>query len=477
MKNLILINAIWVMMVACGNVKSQAPALSNPDDENYHVSDSLKKYIAFDQKQIALTNATVVDGTGGAIKTGQTIIIAHGYIKDIGDKEEVRIPAGSTIIEAKGKTIIPGIVGVHNHLHIPGFPFIGDVATKLYLASGVTTIQTCGAALPDREIAIANRIAKGEQLGPDVITSGPYFTGEGGNASMIIPRNEQHIRDTMQYWIKRGVSWFKVYRHTKPEDLKIILDEAHRNNCKVTGHFCSITFEEAIRLGIDGIEHGLNSASDFRTGKEDGMCNGGRAYMDELIISSPEVKKLHRLMIEHGVFLTSTLSIFESSIPHRAIADERTLKAMSPYLLNQYHENRSSAAGAQYDSIRENRLKRIMEFEYQFSKMGGLLGSGVDAGRHNLPGYGDQRNFELLREAGFTTAEAVQIMTSNGAKIVDRENIGAIAIGKRADLVILHGDLDKDESVIRQVEYVFKNGIGYDSRKILKETDGKVGLE
>ena len=139
---------------------------------------------------------------------------------------------------------------------------------------------------------------------------------------MIIPRDENHIRDTMQYWIGQGVTWFKVYRHTTPDDLKIILDEAHRNGCKVTGHLCSITFEEATDLGIDGIEHGLNSASDFRINKDYGICNGDRKYMDQLVTSGPEVKSMQQHMIDNGVFLTSTLSIYETSVPHRAYADE-----------------------------------------------------------------------------------------------------------------------------------------------------------
>lgn len=118
-----------------------------------------------------------------------------------------------------------------------------------------------------------------------------------------------------------------------------------------------------------------------------------------------------------------------------------------------------------------------MAFNYQFYKMGGLLGSGTDPGRHNLPGYGDQRDFQLLVEAGFSVEEAIQVMTSNGAAIIERSNIGSIAIDKRADFVILNGDLTKDPSVIKKVETVFKNGIGYDSPKIISFTDGLVGLE
>lgn len=230
----IFFQIIAVIFGVCINTSTREVGLFHEEISRHTISESLKKYVVSDAKNIAITNVRIIDGTGNTSKSGQTILIENGYFKQIGAKEAIKIPEGFKIINAAGKTIIPGMVGVHYHLHIPGFPFIGEVAAKLYLASGVTTIQTCGAALPDQEIALAQQIADGRHPGPDIVTSGPYFTGPGGNPGMIIPRDEKHIRDTMQYWIGQGVTWFKVYRHTTPDDLKIILDEAHRNGCKVT---------------------------------------------------------------------------------------------------------------------------------------------------------------------------------------------------------------------------------------------------
>lgn len=462
-------------LLSCKNTSGNS--FNKIENQNIRPSDSLLSCVNYQEDLIAFTNATLVDGTGKSIKPNQTIIIENGVFKTIGNNNEIDIPESITTINLTGKTIIPGIVGMHNHLHIPRFPFVGNIASKLYLASGVTTIQTCGAASPEQELILSKNIAQEKQIGPDIIPSAPFITGEGGNPNMIIPRNEQHLRDTMQYYIKRGVKWFKVYRNTKPEDLKIILDEAHKNDCKVRGHLCSITFEEATKLGIDGIEHGLNSTSDFRTNKEYGMCNGSREYIDELIIDSPKVQRLQQLMIDNGVFLTSTLSIYEASIPNRAYADSRALKAMSPYLRNEYKARRNRFDKSINDLTREKRLKRIMQFEYQYYKMGGLLCSGVDAGRHVLPGFGDQRNYQLLREAGFTTEEAIKVMTYNGAKALGRSDIGTIQKGKRADFVILNGNLLNDISAIEKVETVFKNGIGYDSKLILEKTHSQFGKE
>jgi hypothetical protein len=452
------------------------PLITSSDLQEELGKNPLKKYIKYNSKALAFTNTTIVDGTGSAIKYNQTLLIENGIFSAVGNSDKIKIPKKATIINLKGKTIIPGIVGMHNHLHIPQFPDVGDVAAKLYLASGITTIQTCGAASPYKELELSKKIANGNQIGPDIIPSAPFITGVGGNPNMIIPRNETHLRDTIQHWLNQGVKWFKVYRNITPDDLKIVIDEAHKNNAKVRGHLCSVTFEEASKWGIDAIEHGLNSTSDFRTKKEFGVCGGSREYIDEIDIDSPQVIELQRLMIDNGVVLTSTLSVFEASIPNRAIADERTLQAMSPYLKNQYFKRRKAFDEQLNDLTRNNRLKRIMQFEHQYFKLGGILCSGVDAGRHVLPGFGDHRNYQLLIEANFSTEEAIQIMTSNGAKALERSDIGKIQVGKKADLVILNGNLVEDSSIIKNVETVFKSGFGYDPKKILNETTSEFGV-
>ena len=114
-------------------------------------------YVKYNSKIIALTNANVFDGNGNSAKTNQTLIFVNGYFQSIGQNSVIDIPKNATIINLIGKTIIPGIMGINNHLHIPHFPFIGVEASKLYLASGVTTIKTCGSASPDKEIELSEK--------------------------------------------------------------------------------------------------------------------------------------------------------------------------------------------------------------------------------------------------------------------------------------------------------------------------------
>lgn len=440
-------------------------------------ADSLLQYVKYRPGVRAFTHARIINGTGSPVLSDQTLLVDHGRILFVGSGSEVDIPGDAEIVDLTGKTVIPGMVGMHNHLHIPGHPDVGNVAAKLYLACGVTTIQTCGSAMPARELELSGEIRAGQRIGPEIIPSAPYITGPGGNPGMIIPRNEQHLRDTMQYWIDQGVTWFKVYRHITPDDLQTTIQVAHENNGKVRGHLCSVTFEEASAWGIDGIEHGLNSAADFRTDKEYGVCNGGRTYMDELEIDSPEVQRLQEIMLKNRVILTSTLSVYESGVPNRVYAEERELSAMSPELEREYRERRARSEAYMNDSTRNHRLRRIMQFEYRYFRMGGLLCSGADAGRHVLPGFGDQRNYLLLAESGYTAEEAVQISTGNGATALGRDDIGTIQAGRRADFAIINGDLKEDPQMIRQIEVVFKDGVGYDPSAILESVHNRFGSE
>ena len=434
-----------------------------------------RSFIKIDTSKIALINAKVIDGTGDLPKQHQTILIENDIILEIGATEKINIPKDFHSIDLTGKTVIPGLIGMHNHMRLPQGAML-YTSPKLYLASGVTTIQTCGTGNPKEEIAIAKAIKNGEQPGSEIINSGPYFTGPNGKSNFIRFTNENMIRDTIRYWAKQGVKWFKVYRNTRPQDLKIIIDEAHKNNTKVTGHLCATTYSEAADLGIDAVEHGFIHSYDHADNKEIDVCSGNTNFRTTLNIYDDSVKKIQLKLIEHGVALGSTLSIFEAQANMEA--DTRDLEVMAPFHKKAYYERRKRKLekGNEW-YFKQEWLKKSMQYDLQFFKLGGLLVAGPDPGLHNMPGYADQKNYELFIVAGFKPEEAIKVMTSNGAKLLGRNDIGPIEKGKKANLVILTGDLEKDDSVIRKVEVVFKNGIGYDPVKLIKAVEGNVGSE
>ena len=198
----------------------------------------------------------------------------------------------------------------------------------------------------------------------------------------------------------------------------------------------------------------------------------------KLEMDSPPVMNMIQDLVRHHVAVTSTLAIFESFEPNgppmSSMASEQ--ESMMPQAWSSVLATRATIAE---HATRPAMLKKEMQFEREFVAAGGLLMAGCDPTGYGavLPGFGDQRNLELLVEAGFTPVQAIQIYTQNGAKYLGREDrIGTIAAGKQADLVVVSGDPAKDISAVEHVETVFKNGVGFSAQKLIDSTRGMVGI-
>src|SRR5690606_3111500 len=177
--------------------------------------------------------------------------------------------------------------------------------------------------------------------------------------------------------------------------------------------------------------------------------------------------------------LTSTLAVYELSYPERPPLEQRVLDALAPEAEAEYLEARKQISAQAAQSTTPELFRRAQQFERMFVEAGGLLGAGVDPTGMGgaLPGYGDQRNYELLIEAGFSPVQAIQIMSLNGAKILGVDNeLGSIEQGKIADLVVIRGNPIANHGEIRNVTIVFKDGVGYDSPKLLASVRGVVGI-
>ena len=450
------------------------------------LSQQTRQYVSVSEPVVALTNVTVIDGTGSAARPNQTIVIQNGRIAEVGAAGSVRVPAGARTMDLAGSTVIPGIVGMHDHLFYTAaggraaqMSFTGP---RLYLGSGVTTIRTTGGQAPYAEINTKESIDSGRTPGPRVHLTAPYITGgSGGSAgSMAEITSPDAARRFVAYWADEGVTWIKAYTNIRRAELKAAIDEAHKRGLKVTGHLCSVSFREAVELGIDNLEHGLLTATDFDPQKKVDACpQGSMARVAVASMTSDTAQSTIKAMIAKGVGMTSTLAVYEPFFPNRPTKDERTLEAMSPEVRDSYLRMRTQIDTAANWALTPAMLKNAMAFERAFAQAGGRLAAGVDPTGFGgaLPGFGDQRNYELLVEAGFTPAQTVQIMTANGAKILGvYDKVGSVERGKLADLVVLQGDLTSDPSVIRKVSTVFKDGVGYDSAKLIAAVKGRVGI-
>lgn len=469
--------ALGVFIIAPGAAAQSADELTP----------QVRNFVSVDAPVVALTNVTVIDGTGAAPREGQTVVIRDGIIAEAGPSANVRVPSGARVMDLAGHTVIPGLVGIHNHLFYTAaggravqMSFTGP---RLYLGSGVTTIRTTGGRSPYAEINTKSAIDAGRVPGPRVHLTAPYITGsEDGSAGSMAPiTSPEAARRFVAYWSQEGVEWLKAYTDISRASLGAAINEAHKRGVKVTGHLCSVSYEEAVALGIDNLEHGMMASTDFVADRPADTCPvNNLVSLAQANPTGEQAQSVIRTMLDGDVSMTSTLAVYEPMVPGRPTSDERTLELMAPEVRASYMRMRHQIDSARTSPLTLEVLRKAMAFEKAFVDAGGLMGAGVDPTGIGgaLAGYGDQRNYELLIEAGFAPPRVVQIMTLNGAKILGvADRLGSVEAGKVADLVVLRGDLATSPSVIRNVTTVFKDGVGYDPAKLIAAVRGRVGID
>jgi enamidase len=444
----------------------------------------VRAYVAIDTAIVALTHARVIDGTGAPPRDDQTLIIRDGTIASLGDGRAVTIPTGALVVDLSGKSVIPGLVMVHEHLFYPTGPGVyGNLAesfTRLYLAGGVTSMRTGGDMNGFGDIGIKRDIDGGRKPGPWIDATGPYLEGAGLGLDQVHElTGPDDARRMVSFWADAGATSFKAYMHITRAELGAAIEEAHKRGLKVTGHLCSVTFREAAELGIDDLEHAFFVATDFVADKKPDQCPGqgaGQAALAAVDPNSDAVRSLIGELVRRKVALTSTLTVFETFTPGRPLPPG--LDVLDPQLRAQFEQLRTRIAGSPrspYTAL----FPKAAAMELAFARAGGLLIAGTDptGGGGVIPGYSNQRALELLVESGFTPLEAIRIGTLNGATFLGRaDRVGSIASGKQADLVVINGDPSSRIADVRNVQLVFKQGVGYDPAKLIESVKGKVGL-
>jgi imidazolonepropionase-like amidohydrolase len=469
-------------------VMSAAPA-------GAEIAPDLKPYIKEDGSILVLNHIRVIDGTGAAPAEDQRVDIEAGKIVRI---QSARLknayPPGSKVLDMTGRTVIPGLVGMHEHLfyttpdrvgdRLPSYGEMTDSAPRLYLAAGVTTARTAGSLEPYSDLSLKALIDAGKKPGPKLRITGPYI----GDAMGLVPQlhtlsGPEDAARTVDYWAAEGVTSFKAYISIKPEELKTAIDHAHARGLKLTGHLCSVGFTEAAAMGIDNLEHGIVVDTEFYPGKKPGVCPAQEAeeHLEKNVeIDSPPVQAMIRNLVAHHVAITSTLAVLEISVPNRPPLRNmaRVQRLLAPQAWSTYLRIRGLNA-EENKTRRAVLLRKEMQFERAFVQAGGLLMAGCDPTSFGgvLPGLADQRNLELLVEAGFTAVEAIHIASQNGATFLGEDaTIGTLAAGKAADLMVIAGNPAQKIEDIENVETVFKDGLGYDPEKLMQSVQGVVGL-
>jgi len=456
-------------------------------------------YLAIPTPSVALRHVEIIDGTGAAPRTDQTLIIVDGRIAAAGPAATTVIPRDVPVRDYAGYAVLPGLVGLHDHLFYtasretqrnspggiePGFVVnaIPFSAPRLYLAAGVTTLRTTGSIEPYTDLKVRSRIDAGAMPGPHIDLTAPYLEGHGTFfAQMHELAGPEEAGKFVDYWAGTGMSSFKAYMNITRAELAAAVAAVHRHGLRITGHLCSVSWPEAIAAGIDDLEHGpVYTDSEFVAGRGADQCPERTALEASWVdkkASDPDVVRLIRSLVDHHVAVTSTLPVFELSVPGRPPAQRRALTAMSTAARDSYLTYRALLDPG--DSTPARLFRAEMNFERAFAAAGGLLLAGPDPTGAGgvLPGFGDQREIELLVEAGFTPVEAIEIGTRNGARFLGQErDIGTVTAGKRADLILVHGDPAARIADIENVEVVFRDGRGYDPQRLLDSVRGQVGI-
>ncbi len=475
--------ALATSLPAQASGQAPAPAPAQRGDRPA-LSETVRRYVAVDTPVVAFTHARVIDGTGAAPMADRTVLVRDGRVVAIGSTGSVAIPADAKVVDLTGKTLIPGLVMVHEHLYYPTGPGVyanlSESFTRLYLAGGVTSMRTAGNMNGYGELTIARDIEAGEKPGPWIDATAPYLEGPG------LPLDQVHAltgpadaRRMVDFWADAGATSLKAYMHITRAELAAALQAAHARGMKVTGHLCSITYREAAELGIDDLEHGFYVSTDFVPGKAPDECPGQREGMAALVRVQPGDSAFQSLiadLVRHHVAVTSTPTVFETFTPGRPRPPG--LEVLDPILRQQFEQTYRRIA-ADTASVYSTLFPKVGALERAFVRAGGLLLVGTDPTGYGgvVPGFSNQRALELLVEEGFTPVEAIRIGTLNGALYLGRaDRVGSIAPGKQADLVVIDGNPAADIADIRHVEMVFKQGVGYDPARLIDSVRGRVGL-
>ena len=462
------------MTIVPASAPAQRPTLSN----------AVRAYVRVDSSLVALTHVRVIDGTGAAARQDQTLVIRDGNIVALGPAASVAIPAAALVMDLSGRSVIPGLVQVHEHLFYPtGAGVYGNLVetfSRLYLAGGVTSMRTGGNMNGYGELAIKRAIEAGTKPGPWIDATAPYLEGPGLNLGQVRElKDAADARRMVNFWTDEGATSFKAYMHITRDELGAAIQEAHKRGLKLTAHLCSVTYREAAQLGIDNLEHGFFASTDFVADKKPDECPGqgkGQAALATVDPNGEEVRSLIAELVKRKVALTSTLTVFETFTPGRPMPPGVDVLTDS---LREQFKARWAATQRSTTSAYITLLPKARALEMAFFKAGGTLLVGTDptGGGGVIPGFSNQRAVELLVESGLTPLEAIRVSTMNGATYLGRaDRVGSLEVGKQADLVVINGDPSRRIEDIRNVEVVFKQGVGYDPAKLIASVKGKVGL-
>ncbi|HEY1374191.1 MAG TPA: amidohydrolase family protein [Candidatus Binatia bacterium] len=429
---------------------------------------------AAQSRPVVIDGGTLIDGTGRAPIADAVVVFQDGRIRDAGRRGDVKPPEGAEVINAKGKTILPGLIDGHCHLR--------DWMGEVYLHFGITTCPTISNNPTDWVIAQREGVKSGTIRGPRVwaagnVIDGPPPEGMGGlrrQRMSTLVTNEEEARAAVRAAVAKGVDGFKLFERLRPQDAKAAADEAHRAGKPVIGH--SLNIYVSADAGYQSVEHAwsvlFTSITDPQKKKELDIARiTGKISTAEALsyMQRDQFDKIIKTMIARNVHWSPTWGTTYRPITRRgaemrkeeaALLNDPNLRYLPSYIPKDVERLYTLFAKAppEQRARLEQGYKNVQEFARRFVAAGGKihLGSDPDA---ILAGYGVHAELEMAVETGLTPVQAIEGASLNVAEAWGRQrDYGSVEKGKVADIVIVNGDVANDIRATMRVEKFFMDG-------------------
>ena len=402
------------------------------------------KPAAATHKKMAIMHAMIIDVVNKITMPDATVLIENGKIQAVGKSSGVQIPADAFVLDAKGKTLLPGLWDMHAHFEQAEWG-------PAYLAAGVTTVRDCGNEF-DYINAIKNSIDGGSGIGPNIIKAG-IIDGKGPYALGVIQADtREEAIAAVQRYKDNGFEQIKIYSSVKPAILKIICSEAHRLGLSVTGHIpMGMNLEQAVDSGMDMVNHVQYVYSIMKRDKTTGAID----FSDSANLAVMKFLKTHNVVVD------PTLGVFE--LAFRSVKDNITEIepdfSSLPDPLKPLFTNTGSSSPQEIERGKII-MKAFMDIVGALNKNGITIVAGTDMG---FPGYSVYREMELYVACGLSPMEAIQTATIVPARVMNLSAVrGSVEAGKNADLILVDGNPLENIRNIRKVSMVIKDGKLYD---------------
>jgi imidazolonepropionase-like amidohydrolase len=399
---------------------------------------------------LAVVGGTLIDGTGAAPIPDAAVVIHNGRIVAVGPRSKVKIPKHANVVDARGKTILPGLWDMHAHFEQVEWG-------PIYLAAGVTTVRDCGNEF-EFITAVRDAIAQGRGLGPRLLLAGVV----DGSSTYTIGVERVDTPEQARMWTDRyhaaGFQQMKIYSSVKLEELKAVADEAHRLGMTVTGHIpAGLNAYQAVEAGQDQINHIGYIADVMKAPLPEGASRLDRYKAGANIdLDGPEARKALAFLKEHHTVVDPTMALMEfftATTAKPPASFEPGVNKVAPELAQQLAD---VAPPTDRSEIGERVYEKELAIVGALHRAGIPVVAGTD---QTVPGHSLHREIELYVQAGFTPMEAIQAATIVSARAmgIEKES-GTVEKGKRGDLILVNGNPLDDIHKIRNVEDVITNG-------------------